>query len=45
MAEVLRECSEVEPELLIRRVRKAITGFCREAAQSDDITMIAVRLP
>ncbi|MEE9293652.1 MAG: SpoIIE family protein phosphatase [Phycisphaerae bacterium] len=36
--------SELDPQALIRRMRKAITEHCRGALQSDDITMIAVRL-
>ena len=44
MEEVLLECPDLEPEGLIRRLRKAIAGFCREAPQSDDITMIAMHL-
>lgn len=45
MYEVLVANSEAEPALLIKRMRKAIAGFCRDAQQSDDITMIAIRLP
>lgn len=44
MISVLGECAEVGPQALIRRMRKAVTSFCREAPQSDDITMIAIRL-
>lgn len=44
MEEVLRSCTTLDPQVLIRKMRKAIATHCREAPQSDDITMIAMRL-
>ena len=44
MCEILEANLDAEPGLLIRRMRKAISGFCRDAEQSDDITMISIRL-
>lgn len=41
---VLNDAAGSDPAGLIRQVRKAISQFCREAPQSDDITMIALRL-
>lgn len=44
MKELLAEGFDLSPQALIRRMRKAISSFCRDAPQSDDITMIAMRL-
>ena len=45
MTDALKGGYRTDPNALIRRMRKAITGFSGDAAQSDDITMIAMRLP
>ncbi len=44
MEAILLECAEEAPGAVLRRMRKAITSFCRDAPQSDDITMIAAKL-
>jgi len=41
----LEGTSDNEPGGIIIEVRKQIAAFCREAAQSDDITMLALQLP
>jgi phosphoserine phosphatase RsbU/P len=44
MTDVLAACADLDPQATIRRMRKAISVHCRDAVQSDDITMIAVRI-
>ncbi len=40
----LAEKPEQDPQALIKRIRKDVTAFVGQAAQSDDITMLAIRL-
>ncbi len=44
MVEVLGELDDTNPDNSITRVREAVHSFCGGAAQSDDITMLAVEL-
>ncbi len=44
MEEILAQSGDLNPHGLIKRMRKAIVAHCRDAAQSDDITMLAIRL-
>jgi serine phosphatase RsbU (regulator of sigma subunit) len=44
MLEVLRSSEDLNPSSLVRRMRKAVSAFARDARQSDDITMLAVAL-
>jgi len=41
---ILAENCDDSPQVTIRKMRKAVAGFCKDAPQSDDITMIATRL-
>ena len=45
MRSALAESADASPHLLLRKMRKALTGFTRDAEQSDDITMLAASLP
>lgn len=40
----IREAGDLNPQVLIRHVRKAVTGFVGAAPQSDDLTLLAVWL-
>lgn len=40
----LAESADAPPNLLLRKMRKALSGFTRDAEQSDDITMLAAKL-
>ncbi len=42
--QILAENCDEPPHVTIRKMRKAVSGFCKDAPQSDDITMIAARL-
>ncbi|NOT02535.1 MAG: SpoIIE family protein phosphatase [Phycisphaerales bacterium] len=42
--QLLADAAPSDPAGLIRHVRKALTQFCRDAPQSDDITIVALRL-
>jgi sigma-B regulation protein RsbU (phosphoserine phosphatase) len=44
MIEALRTAADIAPQSLIQQTSSAITTFCGEATQSDDITMLALRL-
>lgn len=44
MREVLASCDKLDPHQTLKTMRKAIAAHCRDAPQSDDITMIALRL-
>ncbi len=44
MEDVLGGGGVLDPHMMIKRMRRAITAHCSDAAQSDDITMVAVRL-
>ncbi len=44
MTDLLRANNTATPVDLIKRMRKAIHGFCSGAVQSDDITMLAASL-
>lgn len=44
MAEVLGSLDDPDPGETIMRVREAVHSFCGGAAQSDDVTMLAVEL-
>lgn len=40
----LRERADLAPQALVKQVRKEVTHFVGAAAQSDDLTLLAVRL-
>ena len=44
LIEALKEPSELDPAALVKQVRKRVTDFVADARQSDDITMLAVRV-
>lgn len=44
LIEAIRELSELDPAALVKQVRKRVTDFVADARQSDDITMLAVRV-
>ena len=44
MVAVLNECIADDPGGVIRRMRKAVSAHCRDAPQSDDLTMVAIRV-
>ncbi len=44
MLEVLHSTEDIAPQSLIERMAAALAKFCGEATQSDDITMLALRL-
>jgi phosphoserine phosphatase RsbU/P len=43
IVKVLSECAKLEPQAMIRRLRKAVATHCRDMPQGDDITMLAAR--
>ncbi len=44
MEKVLAACGDLDAHTAIKRMRKAVTSHCRDAAQSDDITMLAFHI-
>ena len=44
LIEVLKQQTDLNPQGLIKRVRKDVAGFVGEARQSDDITMLAIHV-
>ena len=44
LVEQLGERRDVNPQVLIRQIRKNVAGFVAGASQSDDITMLAARV-
>ncbi len=44
MIDVLKECLQDDPAMVIRRMRKAVAAYRGNAPASDDLTMVAVRI-
>jgi len=40
---VLNTCSDKEPQQVLEKVTEAVGGFVKDAEQSDDLTMLAIR--
>ncbi len=44
MIDVMSDLDELNPHTLIRKMRKSVSAFARDVAQSDDITMLALKM-
>ena len=43
--DVIRNAGSVDPEPMVHELADAVRRFVGEAEQSDDLTMLAIRLP
>ena len=41
--EVLSTCNDLQPNDILNKVKDALHGFVKNAVQSDDLTMLAIR--